>query len=228
MTVTVYYASHDNIILNDPEPLASTVVEMLSGKTQSLQCPAFKEYFKNTFVFKYPFDYQISWDGENITSNMYNQAFFDKAVLPRDTKAGFFSLMHPAPVFYTDNDDLEIELLPAYFHKNELIINGFLIPGTFNIGKHLPRRIEAPYKLAKKIDINIQNNDVICYIKFRTKEKIVFKKFIMTDSIKDIVNGYLSITGTTSSIRSLQWWYDLVLRNRLKKYFIKEIKKNLL
>ena len=48
MTVTVYYANYDNVILNDPEPLASTVVDMLAGKTRSLQCPAFKEYFKNT------------------------------------------------------------------------------------------------------------------------------------------------------------------------------------
>ena len=228
MTVTVYYANYDNVILNDPEPLASTVVDMLAGKTRSLQCPAFKEYFKNTFVLKYPFDYQISWDGENITSNMYDQTFFDRSVLPRDIKAGFFSLLHPASVFYTDSDDLEMEMLPAYFHKNELTTNGFLIPGAFNIGKHLPRRLEAPYKLSNKIDINIQNNDAIFYIKFRTKEKIEFKKFIMTDSMKKIVDGYLNITGKTISIHSLQWWYDLVSRNRLKKYFIKEIKKNLL
>jgi hypothetical protein len=228
MAVTIYYSSFDNVIFNDPEPLASKVVEMLKGRTRSLQCPAFKEYFKNTYVIKYPFDYQIGWNGRDITSNMYDQVFFNKAVIIRDPEAGYFSLLHPTMVFYTDSEDLEMEILPAYFHKNELTTNGFLIPGTFNIGKHLPRKLEAPYKLASKVEINIQNNDALYYIKFKTKEKIEFKKFIMTKNITDIVDGYLSLSGKTIKIRSLQWWYDLISRNRLKKYFIKEIKKNLL
>jgi hypothetical protein len=229
MAITVYYGSHSNTLIEDPQPLGLYLANTLINNPQSvLSCPAIKAFVKNTFIIKYPIDYQISWDGEDISSNMYGQKFFDQEIILRDVKHGFISLLHPDNIFYTDIDDLDMELLPAYFHKNEFLKSGFIIPGMFNIGKHLPRRVETAYKFAEKASVKINNNDAIFYIRFNTDKEINFKKFIVTEEYKKLISEILKVRDYTTRIHSLTWWYDLVAKNKYKKYFLKIIKKNLL
>ena len=229
MAITVYYGSYTNTILDEPEPLGPYLVNLLKDNTNNvLNCPALKEAVKNTFILKYPYDYQVEWDGETISSKMYNQEFFDKELLLRSQKLGFLTIHHPDPIFYTEHNDLEIEQLPAYLHKNEFTQNGHIIPGKYNIGKHLPRKLEAAYKFAYKTSITLNEGDVLFYIKFNTDEDIIFKRFVVTKEFWSLATNILSVRERTKRIHSLQFWYNLIAKNKLKKYFIKVIKQNLL
>ena len=159
---------------------------------------------------------------------MYDQRFFNTELLIRDAKQGLVTFQHPDNIFYTDCTDLELELLPAYLHNNDFTKNGFVIPGKFNIGKHIPRRLEAAYKFADKTAIKINADDAMLYVKFNTDEEIKFVKFIVNDEYRYLLRDVLEVREYTSRIHPLSWWYDLVKRNNYKKYFLNIIKKNIL
>ena len=229
MTVTVYYSTISNVMIHDLEPLSSHLADIFKGNPDFvLNCPAFKNTYKNTFIIKYPHDYQLEWDGVDFKTNMYDQKFFNENIKVRSTEVGFVSLSQPAMLFFTDVDDLEIEQMAASFHKNNFTNNCHLVTGSFNIGKHIPRRLETAFVFKNKTSIDLNSGDALYYIRFKTNEKIVVKQFIMTNSIMDITGRFLNIRNSITQVNSLQWWYELVSRNKLKKYFLKEIKKTLL
>lgn len=229
MSITVYYGSHSNTLIDDPQPVSAYLANtLITNPHNVLSCPAIKASLKNTFIIKYPFDYMLKWDNDSITSNMYDQEFFNREVTVRDISQGFLSLVHPDPIFYTECNNLEVEQLPAFFHKNEFIKNGFIVPGKFNIGKHLPRRIEAAYKFTEKTTIKISRNDALFYVRFNTDEEIKFKKFIVTEDFRNLTTEILEVRNRTIRVNSLTWWYDLIAKNKLKNYFLTQIKKNLI
>ena len=229
MAITVYYGNEDNTNISELEPLSLYYASIMESNPQRvLNCPAVRDFTRNIFVIKYPFDYQIEWDGKDITSKMYNQEFYDKTLFVRDLGVGLVSFKQPDPIFYTECESLEIELIPAFYHKNDLNNSGYIVSGRFDIAKHVPRRLEAAYKFARHACININVNDALFYVRFNTQEEIIFKKFFVTDDFKKRLSDVLYVRDKTKRIYSLQWWYDLVTRNNYKKYFLKEIKNNLL
>ena len=146
----------------------------------------------------------------------------------RDINTGFFSYTSPRPVFVSEGDDLSITQEFPYFHDNDITRNIYIVPGTYNIGKHLPRSLEMSGKFKKPGSITINEGDALYYVRFHTKEKIIFKKFIFTEQMRSVIKNNLSIREHTRNRKSLGWWYNFVSRHNLKKYFLNEIKKNLL
>ena len=225
MTQVVYYGCLDNMFGYDIEPVRDRFV----NDTPNIQfCPAFNGYIKNVFAVKSMYQYSIDWDGVNITSSMYDQVFFNTNLFIRDVNIGFFSYVSPKPVFVSEGDDLNITQEFPYFHDNDITRNMYIIPGTFNIGKHLPRTLEMSGKFKRPGSITINEGDVLYYVRFHTKEKIIFKKFIFSEEMKSVIKNNLSIREHTKNRKSLSWWYNFVSRHNLKKYFLNEIKKNLL
>ena len=233
MAQVVYYGCLDKKMIYDIDPLIDHIHTDIFNTadlrdTGILACPAFKDHIKNTFIVKSPYSYVIEWTGDDIKSPVYNQNFFDNNVKPRSIKDGFFSFDTPMPVFVAENDSLLMSTGPAYLHDNDITNLCYTIPGSFDIGKHIPRKLELPLKLKKPGKIKIGEGDALYYVKFHTNENIIFKKFIFTSDLKDLTVSYLSIRPFTQNYKSLEWWYKLVSRHNLKNYFIKKIKENLL
>ena len=232
MAQIIYYSCEDNKLGFDLEPLKDHVSNILNTPSMRLTglaaCPAFKNVIKNTFVVKSIYSYIIKYDGESITSPMYDQRFFEKVLEIRSIQDGFLSYMSPQPVFISESDRLKLTLGPAYLHDNDITQKTFTISGEYDIGRHLLRKLELSLKFKTPCEIKINEGDALYYVKFHTDEDIIFKKFIFTEELRRITGAYLSTRKFTQGFKSLDWWYSLVSRHNLKKYFLKEIKKNLL
>jgi hypothetical protein len=143
-------------------------------------------------------------------------------------EGGFFTFYPPKQCFLAEKDSLIMSQQPAYFHDNDITRSCFTIPGTYDVGRHLLRKLELAFKFKQPCTIKINEGDALYYVKFHTTEDIVFKKFIMPTNLRELSLAFLDMRPFTQNYKKLEWWYNLVSRHNLKKYFIKHIKQNLL
>jgi len=97
---------------------------------------------------------------------------------------------------------------------------------TIDIGKWF-RQVEYAFYLKPEHDeFLIEENEIFQYIKFHTKEKIIFKQYEISENIQ---NFFYAIENSKEfrrvKNRSLEEYY-LMVKN--KKRILKEIKNNLL
>lgn len=222
----VYYSNSINTIVHEPEPLYDSLFTdyKLCREIESIKkCPAFLEYCKNTFVIKNLINYEIYWDGRSFSSVVRGPQFFNKWVTVRSPENGLCSYTFPYFQFLSE-ESVEIELTPPFFHNVDLVRKATMVPGSYNIGKHF-RPLEAAFQFKNKNDtIRFNSEEPIFYLKFKTKEKIKFKKFFLTDEIK---KTWDLLIVRDNHVRSLQFWYDL-FEMSYKKRVLKLIKQNLL
>ena len=231
MAQVVYYCCWNGSLGYDLEPLSNYFYNNVyknDEQSELQQCPAFKEYLKNVFIVKSVYQYDFEWVGNNIISKSYDQSFFDENMVVRNSNTGILSFRTPQIYFVAESEDLILSQEFPYLHDNDITRNCYVIPGSFNIGKHLPRSLELSLKFKRPSEVTIQEGDALYYTRFLTKEKIIFKKFIMTPALFNLAASHLNIKNFNKGIKPLQWWYDLVTRHNLKKYILREIKNNLL
>ena len=230
MTQIVYYGFEDNVLGHELEPLDSYIKrEVLKDSgTNILACPAFKDHNKNVFVVKSTYQYGIEWDGTNIVSPYYNQKCFNDWVICRSIDKAFLSFRPPNISFMSESDSLKMSQEHAYFHDNDITNKCYTICGTYDIGKHLLRPLELVIKFKQPGYVKINEGDALYYVKFHTNEDIILKKFIYSQELFDLTTSQLLVRKYTKNFKDLQWWYDLVSRNNLKKYYLNKIKQELL
>ena len=224
----VYYASFDNDFNEQIDSLSSCLFDDLEyfkdikSKNAYVKCPAFQDYIKNVFVIRSPFDYTLSLDKENekLHSSNYDQGFFDRYVVAREIKFGIFSLLFARLIFFSEKNIIMEQFTP-FFHNS--VGKNVVIPGKFNIGKHF-RPVECALHCFKSGNISIKEKDVLYYLKFDTDEKIVFKKFYMSEKLIKLSCFFNQKRLFTKKILPLKWYYD----NSISKQIIKEIKQNLI
>lgn len=225
MTITVYWCDERNIHLENPKPVMQNI-ETKYKNNEFLYCPAVKKQYKNTFSVVSPIDYNIEWTGDMFLSDMYDQEFFDDHITPRDNSTGVFSLKLPNIYFVPDKPCL-IELCHPSHGRGDLSRKTQMIEGIFDSHRH-PRKIEASTTFLKPDMIKIKENDDLFYIRFRTEEKIVFRKFIASEEIIKYVNMPLHYNRHfTKKIKSLSWWYNVSRNRSTTSQFIQHAKNNL-
>lgn len=150
------------------------------------RCPAHADFLRNTFVFKSPFDINLSIDiDENrssvISSNL-NQILFDRIIdfrfLDKNEKGE-----SPYPILGIDflnsfisDSPLLLETLPAFLHYNDFTSKCSVIPGEFDIHKWV-RPVELVFESKlNKTEITIKKGDALCYFKFRTDDIVKIEK----------------------------------------------------
>ena len=99
-------------------------------------------------------------------------------------------------------------------------------PGTFDIGKWF-RHLDFVFYLKENYnEFKIKEDDIFQYIKFHTKEKIIFKQFKMSAEVKEF---FMDSDGARRfrqvKLRNLEDYYSMM---RNKKNIIRSIKNNLL
>jgi hypothetical protein len=82
---------------------------------------------------------------------------------------------------------VHIETIPAFMDSNQSISNLMLIPGTYNISKWI-RAVDFSVEVKDdKQPIIIKKDDVLFYVKFRTKDesKIELERVPMSNELRD-------------------------------------------
>ena len=100
------------------------------------------------------------------------------------------------------------------------------VSGNFDIGKWF-RPLEFPFILKKEFDTFMVNEqDVMYYVKFHTDRPIIFKQFVVNDSLAKFALGVMSTTKNKAlKRRGLDDFYGLF---KSKHLILKEINQNLL
>ena len=196
---------------------------------QTYALPIFKKQVKNSFVLKSPIDYNLSFDREkdSVSSNMYDQDFFNKVVHVRSGIDAHCSLN--IMYLFVSEESLSIQLTGAYFSDNDFVNKTMIIPGSFDIGKWC-RPVECAFIAKKEFnEISINRGDDYSYIKFDTDKDLNFKKFIFSDKMKKMLaENSQSRSYNKKKFKPLEYWYDLFHNSKQKRIIMKEIKDNLI
>ena len=234
----VYFSAHYegqknvNQWADEPEPLSKRYLDMFfdgKNKKNSLQfskCPAVRDYSDNVFVVTSPYDYELSWDGNNLTTSLYDQNFFESVVYPRDISIGFISFKTPFMHLFAEKS-LIMEFIPAYFHDNEFTRKMLVLPGRYDVGQHF-RRIECACRFRECGSIKIKRGDPLYYLKFHTNEKITFKRFFVSEKLFKLSESIIMLGGKVNWYKPLDFYYSIFKKNNLRKVYLKQIRENLL
>jgi hypothetical protein len=234
--VVVYFASEYNTsnascfdCIQPPTSIVNYLKKECDHNFQDLvsKCPAITGYYKNVYAVYPTYDYKLKFFDGKLVSDLYNQTFYDDNVLIRKINFdnAFFSYLDPPIVFFTEEKSLLIETIKPSLHQTHN--DNFFLQGSYDIGKHL-RKLEAPIAIKKNQHFYISRNTPLYYVKFNTKEKIIFKRFVYTKELFDLTSSILKIRAHTRFIKPLTFWYDLTKYYKLKNKFINIIKQNLI
>jgi hypothetical protein len=230
MSITVYWSCLENEWMRSKEPQSiykNFAKDIINKQNNIVSCPATKEYLRNIFGIQslYDYNFQILKDGA-VSSELYDQKFFDNHVLIRSREDKLFSF-HQRFVFFTEEKSLLFSggILP-FLENNNITKKCITLPGTFDIGRWF-RVLDFAFYLKKEYDsFDINKDEIFQYMQFHTSKKIIFKQFLPTDNIRKYLDYAIdSKSSKKSFIKSLDEYY-LMLRH--KKHIIKEIKRNLI
>ena len=229
MSINVYWSCLEDQWLraNPPVPVYKDFLNKSQYPETGIQkCPAFTAELKNVYGIKSLYEYNFSIEDNNLKSNMYDQPFFDRHVLIRSLKERTFSFLQYY-TFFTESDSLlmSANIQPYLENNNPINDRCICFPGVFDIGKWY-RNLDFAFYLKEQYDQFIINEDqIFCYIKFHTGEKINFIQHRHSPKLVSLLSEVIASKTFTSSSRNLITYYKMF---KTKKMIINEIKKNIL
>lgn len=176
-----------DILYKDPEPVLSNLKHLVNKNTAHtglVRCPAFKDLVKNTFYFSatLPIDCQIKDNQISSTEENYINVSFGR-------EASFINRMHinasMSWVFFSE-ESLTVEVVPPYVLEASHLAYGTFVPGTYDIGSWF-RPINAEFILnASCNEFKLPVGEPIFFLKAKTDRPVIFKRFFMTQEIRNI------------------------------------------
>lgn len=210
---TVYWTPYEDVVgkstsmylsMIDPTPLLPEFIKSrdataIANSGHYFLCPAFQDYYKNTYVIYSPVDIDLEYDKESgYLKISKGQEFYDNYVVFRNVKINdanppLISLAFKY-MFIADKSCM-VEQLPAALHDNKVANNIRLIPGTFNISKWY-RPVEIAFEIANVSQtISIKRGDPLCYVRFipTDKSKINFVYKELTSDLLEVVDRCVKV-----------------------------------
>jgi hypothetical protein len=214
-------------------PPASALREIIKDRdvTDSAhftKCPAFVDYYRNTYVIKSPVDIEFKYDYETKRLGIFpqQQNFYDANITHRGDSVGEqddFLMSFTLNYLFIADKDCAMELLPCVMHKSEFADKTRLIVGTFNINKwYRPIQIAFEFK-SPTTSIKVKRGDVLAYVKFLPKDgsKINLQYKDFSQETLDAVDACLAVKESFNRL-PLALLYKLSERIRDKLWFNKK------
>jgi len=229
MTITVYYGDVNNMFLHEPENVYKKFVKNIKYNNIDYQglhlCPAFRNFYHNTFSIKNTHYWSLIWNGREVYSNVITPESFNEAINVRNSSIGFVSFNYPN-LLLIPNKSVSIEILNPTFSNSDINRKTDVIQGVFDVGSHI-RKLELPFTFKHtNEEIISYPEDDLYYVRFKTEEKIKFEKFYVNDEVCEIIKNNLDQKGFTNKILPLSFWYKMNSSLNLKNKIINEIKKS--
>lgn len=216
-----------SLLLAEPEPVLPQIIrdrEVIAGSFTS--CPAFQDYYRNTYVVRSPVDITLTYDAKAdfLYIKPQDQNFFDNFLIHRGTQIGkddkplfSFNIRY---LFIADKDCL-IEQIPVSMHDVNHNQSARLIGGTFNIAKWY-RPIEFAFELLTD-EFKIKKGDPLFYVRFVPKDSkkisLVYKEYTDEDILIAKKCTYLKKAQQNLGLEAL---YKLAERLHHKLWFNKK------
>jgi hypothetical protein len=243
-TITIYWSSASfstedpswDLVYPSPESVFSKLVTSNTQLGIMPKCPAVKNLLKNTFcfesaitdVFDLPSDFmaEIAYTEEEHV-HIPAQARLRVAKMRKTSYEGFINLSYNMSWLFFADEPLEVKFTAPYFPNVSPVPGALLSPGIFDIGRWFrPFKLDYHVPLsAKKFEVN--EGDALFYLEALTEKKVVFKRYVMSPRLSNIMTE-----GSESPIRygqnaSLEKRYSMGDKSELSTRVLNEIKKNL-
>jgi hypothetical protein len=222
-----------SMLYPDPTNLYSDLLKLKAfnedSKFSFFACPATKNNFKNTYVFKNALHSEYSYDVNQfpvITPKSKN--FLDcKIVRSPSVSVGPLIQIFLSYVFFSD-EELEVFFSQPTFHKSKYTVFGSPMPGGFNIGSWF-----RPYNFELQMwnqsgELILEDNEPLFYAKFLTNKNIKMHRFHLSEKLfnygEHCSNSPFTIKGNVPLINR----YVKFKESRMKDMVLQEIKQNLI
>jgi hypothetical protein len=230
--IVVYYGVVDNTMIDDVSPaLADAVanekslVELSKGTARNVfQCPAIKDGFDNTFVYKSPYDYSLEVTNKDVKSLDWTQEFFDKHIKLRDISCRALSITMGQPIFYTAEDSLFLEQKPPFWHSSMFNDANYFV-GGFDCAKHF-RVMDLAVQFRNDTKVDIKEGDALYYVKFHTDAKVKLKRFFFTPELREYLYMFEEQRDSTRKIKPLSFWYSRAKKLGYKRRVLQLLEQN--
>jgi hypothetical protein len=234
---TVYwghYTEHKRhwleLALIEPIPALREIIKArdVTHERHFTRCPAFTQYYKNTYVIKSPIDIEFIYDpvSKLLRISPQNQAFYEANIEHRGAIIGEhddFLMSLVLNFLFISDKDCDIELLPCLMHKSEFVDSTRIVVGTFNINKWY-RPIELPFEFKNSAQpIKVKRGDALAYVRFLPKDnaKIKLQHKNFSEETLDAVDTCLAVKDLNNKL-PLELLYKLSERIRNKLWFNKK------
>lgn len=235
-----YFASSEVNSMGDwsllyPEPtnLYSDILKLKTINDDSHRsfflCPAIKDNFKSTYVFKSAmsseYSYEYKDDYLSIEEKSKNVLGYDLQRKPT-ISVGPLIRFNLSYIFFAE-EDLDVMFSSPNFHKPKYTNYGTIIPGQFNIGSWF-----RPYEFEVQMWNNkgsfiLEEDEPIFYAKFITNKKIKLNRFILNEKLLSYSEHCLKSPRTIKSNIPLSERYKRFKESKINNLVLKEIKENL-
>tara|TARA_R110000823_G_scaffold270549_1_gene390114 strand:- start:67 stop:771 length:705 start_codon:yes stop_codon:yes gene_type:complete len=232
-TTKIYWAycnSKYQYRAEEPVPVWQNYFKNKDIKEQGLEyvkCPAFKDFYNNTFGLTSLFDYDITFKDGEVKTQMHDQKFFQDMILVRN-HASRLASFRSWYIFIAVDESLEMEFLPSNMENNAFNKSSIIIPAVLDVGKYV--RIQECAFHCREDKMEIKENEIYSYVKFKTNNQIKLQRFLWTDAIENVIED--SMIGLKHyrrrTFKPLEWYYKKQQAFKTKQRVIKLLKENLL
>lgn len=203
-----------------------------TDSTGMLRCPLATSHLKNTFRFLAPINYNITWDGVNFASDMYDQKFFNRHVFVRDTNIGLASIRFGSLLMYSE-ESVKVELKNAIYSQSDFSKSTSIMEGTLDIGRWFRDFDITTFFNFKDKNVTINRGDSLFYFKFHTDSKIKFKKYYVTPELLELREEIMETKQFSSWMKipvrkKMDYFYNLFDNSKYKNKILSVIKNNLM
>jgi hypothetical protein len=199
------------------------------SKKSFFVCPAIKNTFKNTYVFKNVIKSEYNYDIDRVPVFIPES----KTHLGASTKrlpaisTGPTVEMSLSYIFFADKD-LETMFLPPMFHSPKYTRYGTVFPGEYNIGSWF-----RPYNFEIQLWENsgklvLEEDEPIFYTKFLTDKTIKMNRFVFNEKLFSYSEHCTSSPSYLKANLPLIDRYNRFKESKMNYSILKEIKENLI
>jgi hypothetical protein len=202
----------EEVFFFEPEPIIDYLATSRKGN-QILKCPAFLDYYKNTYLIKAPMDLTLNISGSQVTCQQsYPADYLNLLIMNRTEERSKISMLQILwnYTFYS-NDSVMVEVLPPTWHKNSFQNNINVLGATFDISKWA-RPLNFAFEIIDDTKpIVIKRGDPLYYVRFNTLNKVKLVKQEPTKEIENLIMMCVNVKSYSSN-NSMQKNYSLMKR----------------
>lgn len=243
--ITIYWSSPSPLgpllpeswLFKDPEPVINYFLENNShDKNSFFSCPAARSFFKNLFAFKSKINDSCVWPEGYLKEILNNKIGpLDKFGNIRDISQvresvikGYIDLTYNARFVMFADKPLKIRISSPSYPPSTPSEGSMFTSGEFDIGMWFRPAILNWFVPIQNTKFEIKENDDLFYVQALTNEKVNFKKFIMTDNIKEIGQYFLSSIQRDGRGLTLEERYKIAEGKSMQEQILDEIKKTVI
>jgi hypothetical protein len=196
-----------NITFFPPEPAVKYYLENFKDHSFA-KCPAFMEYFKNCFVIKAPYDLEIKLENGKVSTNIYDQKWFDQNIkVDRHPTLDAQYLQTVPGYVFIPNTKKSVMLYSSGLPFSDHAQNNEFITGAFDISKWV-RPVGYAVKIQDNTIVKFYRGQPLYMVRFICDDKIELEFEAMTLEIKHAVDGCVRLKTKIKRL-NLRNMYDM-------------------